>query len=99
LTKAGFVRSSVGVSGGIQLAVNPAEISLLEVFEVVEGRMYLNKCLISPSVCHRSVHCPVHVIWYDIQQQVKDQLGKKSLADLASLNAENLAKLAPTSAL
>jgi DNA-binding IscR family transcriptional regulator len=74
------------------LAANPAEISLLEVFEAVEGRTFLNKCLIHRGVCHRDGYCPVHVIWADIQQQMISKLREKSLADLAQMNVLNLAR-------
>jgi Rrf2 family transcriptional regulator, iron-sulfur cluster assembly transcription factor len=93
LAKAGFVRSSVGVTGGIQLAMAPTAISLLEVFEAVEGRTFLNKCLIHRGVCHRDEYCPVHVIWAEIQQQMMTRLRGSSLADLAQMNAANQANL------
>jgi Rrf2 family protein len=93
LTKAGFVRSSVGVTGGIQLALNPTEITLLDVFEAIEGKMFLNKCLIHPNVCHRTPFCSVHVVWARIQTQIKDGLREKTMADLAAENATNLAAL------
>jgi Rrf2 family protein len=93
LTKAGFVRSTVGVTGGIQLAQDPEDFSLLDVFEAVEGKMFLNKCLIHPSVCHRAIFCPVHVIWVDIQEQMKKRLRENTLAELARMNARNRAEL------
>jgi Rrf2 family transcriptional regulator, iron-sulfur cluster assembly transcription factor len=92
LTKAGFVRSTVGVTGGIQLAVDPADITLLDVFETVEGRMFLNKCLIHPSVCHRTPFCAVHVVWVGIQEQMKQRLREQSLAELARMNGQNLSR-------
>jgi Rrf2 family protein len=91
LTKAGFVRSSVGVTGGIQLAVSATELTLLDVFEAVEGKMFLNKCLIHHNVCHRSPYCAVHVVWSGVQEQIKTSLRAKTLADLATETAANFA--------
>jgi Rrf2 family protein len=92
LTKAGFVRSSVGVTGGIQLAMLPSEISMLDVFEAVEGKMYLNKCLIHPNVCHRTPFCPMHTVWSEVQESIRQKLASQTLSDIARQNTENLAR-------
>jgi Rrf2 family protein len=93
LTKAGFVRSTVGVTGGIQLASSAQEITLLDVFEAMEGKMALNKCLIHPSVCHRTPYCPVHDVWSDVQNVVREKLRNNTMADLAKANSVNLTNL------
>ena len=92
LAKAGFVHSTVGVTGGVQLSVHPEELTLLDVYEAVEGKMSLNKCLINSKVCHRSPYCSVHAVWVEVQASVKTRLREKSLAALSRENAVNLAR-------
>lgn len=93
LVRAGFIRSIRGVNGGIQLAMSPSNITLLDVFESIEGKLFLNACLISPYVCHRSSWCAVHEVWVDIQDQMKTRLQAKTLAELAENSARNQSQI------
>lgn len=82
LSKSGLLLSQRGSGGGVSLA-HPAEtITLLDVIEAVEGKMFLNKCLIGPDACSRSSHCAVHIVWCEAQQQLRQVLAKRSLAEL-----------------
>jgi len=78
LTRAGLVTSSRGSGGGFALARSAAEITLLNVIEAVEGKLFLNKCLIGPGFC------PVHVVWEKAQRALEEILGGASLADLVA---------------
>ena len=84
LSKDGLIRSQRGAGGGVQLS-RPAEtLTLLDVIEAVEGKFFLNKCLISPGTCHLDVTCAVHLVWCEAQQTLRTIMNKKSLAELAS---------------
>ncbi len=52
LTRAGIAVSSRGPRGGFQLARPPETISLLDVYEAVEGRLGPANCLFSRPVCN-----------------------------------------------
>ena len=84
LSKDGLIRSQRGAGGGIQLS-RPAEtMTLLDVVEAVEGKVFLNKCLIAQGTCHLDLTCAVHVVWTEAQAALRAILTKKSLADLAA---------------
>jgi Rrf2 family protein len=51
LTKAGILRSSRGPGGGFTLNRTAREISLLDLFESVEGPLKLDNCLIGTQIC------------------------------------------------
>ncbi|NOY81494.1 MAG: Rrf2 family transcriptional regulator [Kiritimatiellaeota bacterium] len=51
LTRAGIAVSSRGPRGGFQLACPPETVSLLDVYEAVEGRLEPVNCLFSRPVC------------------------------------------------
>ena len=51
LSKVGLVRSSAGPKGGFVLGKPASEISLLEVFETIEGPMNPLKCMFGKPVC------------------------------------------------
>jgi Rrf2 family protein len=83
LTKSKLVLSHRGVGGGIELAKPAEDITLLEVIEAAEGKLALNKCLITPGVCFRESWCAVHLVWHEVQEKMKEVLQSRSLADLA----------------
>jgi Rrf2 family protein len=86
LARAGLLSSKRGAKGGISLAVAPEELTLLDVIEAVEGKIFLNKCLIGPEFCDRTDWCAVHVVWCEAQGAVRDILKKRSLAEIVSLS-------------
>ncbi len=83
LSKSGLLLSHRGSGGGVTLARTADSITLLDVIEAVEGKMFLNKCLIGPDACSRSARCAVHIVWCEAQQQMRQILNKRSLAELA----------------
>lgn len=83
LTKSNLVLSHRGVGGGIELAKSAEEITLLDVIEAAEGKLALNKCLITPGVCFRESWCAVHLVWHEVQEKMKEILRSRSMADLA----------------
>jgi len=96
LSRAGLIRTQRGIGGGVQLA-RPAEtLTLLDVIEAVEGKLYLNKCLIGPQFCERTGWCAVHLVWCEAQQKLKEILSSRSLAELAATNSVRLAQLSLT---
>jgi len=84
LSKDGLIRSQRGAGGGIMLSRPADTLTLLDVIEAVEGKVFLNKCLIAPGTCHFDPTCAVHLVWCDAQQSLRTILKKKSLAELAS---------------
>ncbi|MDI6710973.1 MAG: Rrf2 family transcriptional regulator [Bacillota bacterium] len=86
LSQAGIVRSHRGVKGGYSLARPPAEITMLDVIEAMEGPVRLNRCLISPEECNKrfTSKCPVHRALYAAQQALRDQFRRYNFEMLAA---------------
>ena len=84
LSKDGLVRSQRGAGGGIRISRPAESLTLLDVIEAVEGRVFLNKCLIASGTCHLDKTCAVHQVWCEAQKSLQTILSKKSLAELAS---------------
>ncbi len=97
LSKAGLIRSQRGIGGGVQLAKPAETLTLLNVIEAVEGKLYLNKCLIGPQFCNRTSWCAVHLVWCEAQQKLKEILSTHSLAELVATNTARAAQLSLTS--
>lgn len=51
LAKEGFLESNRGPNGGFQLKINPEDISLLNIFEAVEGKIQESGCLSDNPLC------------------------------------------------
>jgi Rrf2 family iron-sulfur cluster assembly transcriptional regulator len=88
LQKVGLVESCMGVKGGFRLGRGPAEISLLDVIEAIQGKIALNRCLRSAGACARHKVCPVRGRLGQAQQMVVDYLRKTTLKDLAGPGKE-----------
>ena len=84
LTARGLVRSSRGAHGGYQLALQPREISFLEVIEAVEGPVLLNVCLDHLDRCDVSAGCTMYHVWKAGQDRMLEVYRRTTLAELAS---------------
>lgn len=58
LVGGGLVRSYKGTRGGYELAKEPQEISILDVVELTEGPIHINRCISSDFVCTRVKDSP-----------------------------------------
>ncbi|MEN6338481.1 MAG: Rrf2 family transcriptional regulator [Phycisphaerales bacterium] len=82
LHAARLVESCMGARGGFRLGRGAGEISLLDVVEVVQGRLSLNRCLLNKSCCPRTTTCPVRARMGELQTKMDEYLGGVTLADL-----------------
>ncbi|MHC4718326.1 MAG: RrF2 family transcriptional regulator, partial [Planctomycetota bacterium] len=82
LTRARLITAVRGKGGGYRLARPPEDITLLEVFEAVEGPLALNLCQQHPPQCDKA-DCPMRPVWHDLQEQVRAALAAKTLEDFA----------------
>jgi Rrf2 family protein len=82
LTKAGLIHSYRGPSGGVGLAKDPPEITLLEIYEVIEGEMICNTCLFGKETCPRS-GCVLGTLLPGLSRQIRDYFEQTTLAQLA----------------
>src|SRR5512140_803132 len=74
LSIAGLLHTSRGARGGVTLARDPREISLLDVVEAIDGPIMLNECVGDPADCDDSKNCPMHSIWNDAQKDLVKRL-------------------------
>ena len=83
LGKAGITSSVRGSRGGFRLSRSPGEITLLSVFEAVEGPLAPNECLVEGSRCSQAGRCAVHPVWKELRETLAKSLGKVTLRQLA----------------
>jgi Rrf2 family protein len=82
LSRNGLVTTKRGYRGGISLARDPADISVLEIVEAVEGKAWLGECLLGMDDCEIRVNCVTHTFWTRIRREITKELRNISLASL-----------------
>ncbi len=83
LRGAGLIVSQRGRRGGYRLGRQAASITVLDIFQTIEGELSLSDCISSAAACHRSTLCPVRHVWCDLNAALCSTLSSYSLADLA----------------
>jgi len=89
LARAGLVRTALGAGGGITLAAPPAEISLLQIIQAIDGPLALNRCSLDPTNCRRHATCPACEVWRQAQTRLNETLEGTRLSDLVALAHKN----------
>jgi Rrf2 family protein len=82
LHDARLVDSCMGPRGGFRLSRAPGQINLLEVVEVIQGPVRLNRCLMSDCACPRGGGCPVRAKITELQGHMEEYLRTVTVGDL-----------------
>lgn len=83
LSIAGLIHTSRGARGGVSLARTPAEISILEVVEAIDGPIALNECTHGAGSCPFGEDCPLRPLWCETQADLVDRLRKTNFGQFA----------------
>lgn len=91
LKLAGLICSFRGQSGGYALLMEPKNISLKNVIEIIDGKLKLNKCLNKEGKCdlNRTNICPTHFYLNELQEEVAAKLDSVSFQILIDKYEEN----------
>jgi len=82
LSIAGLLHTSRGARGGVVLAREAKEITLLEVIEAIDGPIQLNECVGDNGTCSFDENCPLRPIWCEAQEELVGRLKGTSFADM-----------------
>ncbi len=84
LAKVGLVDSTRGPGGGFKLAKPGEQISLLEVYEAIEGPLAPTNCLLSTPICSGE-KCILGGLLEDINKRVKEYFAETRLDELTNV--------------
>lgn len=89
LVTAGFVASRTGRSGGLSIAVDLGQVSLLDVIEGISGPVVLDTCETETRCAtqRRTGTCRLKFAWFSASQQIRDVLASVKLAQLCAVPA------------
>jgi len=84
LHKAGLVESFRGAGGGCRLAKEPADISVAEIADAIEGQLYPMFCL-EPTdhTCFADSRCGLQGFWGEVARAIQRVFEETTVADLA----------------
>ena len=83
LTKVGLVTSVRGAHGGFQLAGDPEEVTLLEVYEAIDGPLRPSACLLGSHRACDGKGCILGDLLGSMNDQVESHFASRRLSDLA----------------
>jgi len=86
LVKAGLVRSRRGARGGYRLAKDPADISLLDIIQAIDGPIFINRCLFDKDDCSMDAECHIRPVFVEAQSALRRVLRQHCLQDVIQSN-------------
>jgi len=87
LRGAGLVNSSRGAHGGYMLAKSPAEITLRQIVEPLEGDCLVD-CVKNPAACTRVLTCATRDVWALLGGKITETLDAITLEQLIRMNQD-----------
>lgn len=84
LCRGGILLSRRGSGGGFALARSAQEISLKDIIDIVEGKMYIVRCLNVPEQCSKSDRCKIAPFWNEVQMFIDELIGSITVEDLVN---------------
>ena len=84
LVRRGLLVSHQGTRGGYQLARTPAQISVADVIQAIEGPVTVTACSTDDGQCEQFSKCNVRDPLYRVRDRILAALGECTIAELAS---------------
>jgi Rrf2 family protein len=80
LVKDGYLNSQRGPSGGFTLKISPDKITLLELYESIEGKIEIGKCPLDRQVC-KFDKCLFNNVTRQMTEEFVDYMKNETLSD------------------
>jgi len=93
LKKAGMLKVVRGAKGGYFIGRRPEDISVKEVFDVLENSSSLLDCLQNENSCEHRDSCSTFDFWNDFNGLINEYLEGVSIADILEMQREKCKKL------
>jgi len=82
LVKSGFISAHRGPNGGIRLLADPSKLTLLDVYQAIEGPMTTDYCLLKRKTCPGQT-CLMGGLVESVTRQIRDYFSETTISDLA----------------
>lgn len=96
LRKSGLIKSVRGAQGGYMLAKSPENITVADIFNVLEGPIEISECVSEDEAnCSNMDYCATRLLWIKISDSINQVTHSITLQDM--LNDYNKIKLSSLS--
>lgn len=85
LSKIGLLDSYRGPKGGIKLAKNAEDISVIDIVSCIDGLKLFSNCILGLADCDERHPCPLHDSWAGHRREISRDFEKLSIKDLVEL--------------
>ncbi len=86
LVKGGMLKTIRGSRGGLALACDPHQVTLLEVLETVQGKVSIAACSGDSSYCEKQPNCTYNRVWSGADKLLRNYFTSFTLADVLDLD-------------
>jgi Rrf2 family protein len=80
-----LIKTSRGAHGGITLARDAEQITLLDVIEAIDGPIQLNICIEDKGDYAFEGNCPLRSVWCDVQNELTSKLRNTNFTQLIAI--------------
>ncbi len=80
LSRKGFLVSKRGSNGGYRLDKNPEDITFIEIYEAIDGKLNISKCPFSKPSCPFD-HCIFNTVIQKMTRTLRKYLAEQTVAD------------------
>lgn len=84
-----LLRSVKGIHGGYELGRAPQDITLWEVFKVLEPDPYMDTCILGNTVCGPESSCAFHEDWSRVRKDLVSLLETRTIYEAAEEISKN----------
>jgi Rrf2 family nitric oxide-sensitive transcriptional repressor len=96
LAGGGFIKTQPGRDGGISLARQPREITLLQIVEWFEGELVISDCILKQGDCPFEEKCPVSCQWKRLNDLIRVEMSQIDFGKLVEDGKRIEATLTPS---
>lgn len=82
LARNGIVESFKGLGGGFKVVKRPADIRLIGLIEIFQGKLELNECFFKKALCPNIKKCLLRKRLDNIEELVLSELSSITMADI-----------------
>ncbi|KAA3612962.1 MAG: Rrf2 family transcriptional regulator [Calditrichaeota bacterium] len=83
LSKAGLIKSIKGPNGGVTLKLPAAKLTVFDIVFAIDGAEIFDECVLGHPGCSDDNPCSLHRIWRVTKEELRAELKRESLQDLA----------------
>jgi len=94
LKAGGLLKASRGANGGYSLSREPSAITLREIVECLEGKLFLVDCVTDPKECGRSQTCATRDVWQKVADKLSEVLESMTLSDIVESSRKKKGSIA-----